>query len=53
MADKIQDPVVGFKYGLEVSGKLSGYFTSVSGIGSETEVITQKVVSEKGEPIIK
>ena len=53
MADKIQDPVVGFKYGLEVSGKLTGYFTSVSGIGSETEVITQKIVSEKGEPIIK
>ena len=52
MAD-VKDPVVGFKYGLEVSGKLSGYFTSVSGIGSETEVITQKIVSEKGEPIIK
>ncbi len=54
MADKIADPVVAFKFGLEISGKLSGYFTSVSGIGSETEVITQKLTSNNGsEPIIK
>lgn len=54
MADKIADPVVAFKFGLEISGKLSGYFTSVSGIGSETEVITQKLTSTNGsEPIIK
>lgn len=52
MAD-IKDPVVAFKFGLEVSGKLTGYFTNVNGIGSETEVITQKIVSEKGESITR
>lgn len=52
MAD-IKDPVVAFKFGLELEGKMSGYFTNVSGIGSESEVITQKIVTEKGEPIIR
>ena len=50
---KREDPLVAFKFGLEIEGKLSGYFTQVGGIGSETEVITQKVVnSETGETII-
>jgi len=52
MAER-EDPLVAFKFGLEIEGKLSGYFTQVSGIGSETEVIQQKVVnSETGETII-
>ncbi len=49
----IEDPLVAFKYGLEIEGKLSGYFTQVSGIGSETEVVEHKIVSEKGETIIQ
>lgn len=49
-----EDPIVAFKFGLEIEGKLSGYFTQVSGIGSETEVIQQKVVNSKtGETIIQ
>jgi len=49
-----EDPLVAFKFGLEIEGKLSGMFTSVSGIGSETEVVSQKVVnSETGESIIR
>ena len=52
MADR-EDPIVAFKFGLELEGKLSGYFTQVGGIGSETEVIQQKVVSETGETIIQ
>jgi phage tail-like protein len=53
MAER-EDPLVAFKFGLEIEGKLSGYFTQVSGIGSETEVIQQKVVnSETGETIIQ
>ena len=48
-----EDPLVAFKFGLEIEGKLSGFFTQVGGIGSETEVIQQKVVnSETGETII-
>ncbi|MBI9043743.1 MAG: phage tail protein [Anaerolineaceae bacterium] len=52
MADR-EDPLVAFKFGLEIEGKLSGFFTNVGGIGSETEVVQQKVVnSETGETII-
>jgi phage tail-like protein len=53
MAER-EDPLVAFKFGLEIEGKLSGYFTQVSGIGSETEVIQRKMVnSETGETIIE
>jgi phage tail-like protein len=48
-----EDPLVGFKFGLEISGKLTGFFTSVGGIGSESEVIEHKIVSDKGETIIQ
>lgn len=53
MADR-EDPLVAFKFGLEIEGKLSGLFTNVSGIGSETEVISQKVQNaETGEDLIQ
>jgi len=53
MAD-IENPLVAFKFGLEIEGKLSGMFTNVSGIGSETEVVTQKVTNpDTGETIIQ
>jgi phage tail-like protein len=53
MADR-EDPLVAFKFGLEIEGKLSGLFTNVTGIGSETEVITQKVQNaETGEDMIQ
>ncbi len=49
-----EDPLVAFKFGLEIEGKLSGYFTSVSGIGSESEVIEHKIVNpDTGETIIQ
>ena len=37
-----EDPLVAFKFGLEIEGKLSGYFTSVRGLGSESEVVKHK-----------
>lgn len=53
MAER-EDPLVAFKFGLEIEGKLTGFFTQVGGIGSETEVVQQKVVnSETGETIIR
>lgn len=52
MAER-EDPLVAFKFALEIEGKLSGYFTNVTGIGSETEVIEQKVTGENGETIIQ
>lgn len=48
-----EDPLVAFKFGLEISGKLSGFFTNVGGIGSESEVVEHKIVSDKGETIIQ
>ena len=42
------DPLTGFTFRLEIEGKLSGYFTEVTGLGSEHEVIEHKVVSDKG-----
>jgi phage tail-like protein len=53
MADR-EDPLVAFKFGLEIEGKLSGYFTNVGGIGSETEVVEHKITNqESGETIIQ
>ncbi len=45
MADR-EDPLVAFHFGLEVAGTLSGLFTHVGGLGSETEVVEHKVISE-------
>lgn len=47
------DPLVGFSFQF-TAGAISGYFTEVSGLGSETEVIEHKVMA-KGvkEPIIR
>ncbi len=53
MADR-EDPLVAFKFGLEIEGKLTGYFTTVGGIGSESEVVEHKIVNpETGETIIQ
>ena len=53
MPDPLENPLVAFKFGLEIEGKLTGYFLSVSGVGSESEVIEHKIVSETGETIIQ
>ena len=37
-----EDPLVSFSFMLEVNGVVAGYFTEVSGVGSETEVVEQK-----------
>ncbi|MCJ7622020.1 MAG: phage tail protein [Anaerolineaceae bacterium] len=49
-----EDPLVAFKFGLEIEGKLSGFFTNANGIGSETEVVDQKITNpETGETIMR
>lgn len=49
-----EDPLVSFHFGLEVQDKVTGYFTEVSGLGSETETIEHKVVTETGvEQVMK
>ena len=48
-----RDPLVGFHYGIEVQGVVTGYFTECSGIGSEHEIIEHKIVDEKGRELIQ
>lgn len=50
MADEL--PLVGFHFALELQGKVSGYFTECSGIGSEHEVVDHKVVTPDGKQVI-
>jgi len=47
------DPLIGFNYRLEIEGKLAGYFTEVSGIGSEHEIVEHKVVDDNGREIVQ
>ncbi len=47
-----QDPIVAFNFMLDIGGAIKGYFTEVSGIGSETDIVEQKVVSEKGVEVV-
>ena len=47
-----QDPLVRFNFAIEIGGAVGGYFTEVSGLGSENEIIEQKVVNSKGVEIV-
>jgi phage tail-like protein len=52
--DKLtEDPLLGFNFMLELEGAVAGYFTEVTGIGSEHEVIEQKVVDTQGHEIVR
>lgn len=47
------DPLVGFHFALDIAGKVQGYFTEVSGLGSEHEVIDHKIVKDGKEIVQK
>jgi phage tail-like protein len=51
MAER-EDPLVGFHFSVDIQGVVKGYFTEVSGLGSEHEVIEHKVVNESGHEIV-
>ncbi len=53
MAGDGKDPLVQFSYALDLGGKVKGYFTECSGLGSEHDVVEHKVVDEKGRQMIK
>ncbi len=42
------DPGVSAYFSLELEGKATGYFTEVSGLGSENEVIEHKIMGSDG-----
>ncbi len=48
-----EDPLLGFNFMLQLEGKLAGYFTECSGIGSEHDVVEHKVVDEAGHEIVR
>jgi len=47
-----EDPLVGFFFGIEVQGVVTGYLQECTGIGSENEVIEHKVVDPTGKEYI-
>ena len=53
MTERGTDPLVGFHFSVEISGKVSGLFTEVSGLGSETETVEHKPVSSKGVDFVQ
>lgn len=50
MAD--ENPLLGFHFGVDIQGVITGYFTECSGLGSEQEVIEHKVVTESGQEVV-
>ncbi|MGE0598876.1 MAG: phage tail protein [Dehalococcoidia bacterium] len=53
MATRASDPIIGFSFALDVQGVLSGFFTEISGLGSETEIVEHKVTDPKGRDLIQ
>jgi len=47
------DPLLGFNFQLKIEGKVAGYFTECSGIGSEHEIVEHKVVDDSGHEIVR
>lgn len=53
MGARASDPLVGFHFALDVQGAVTGYFTEIGGLGSETELIEHKVVTPTGQEVIQ
>ena len=48
-----EDPLVSFQFGLDVVGVLTGFFSEVSGVGSESEVVERKMTDENGNDFVR
>jgi phage tail-like protein len=53
MPGRASDPLVGFHFSVEVSGKVAGLFTEVGGLGSESDVVEHKPISSKGVDFVQ
>ncbi len=51
MAEEL--PLVGFHFAVDIQGVITGFFTECSGLGSEHELIEHKIVTEKGQEVVK
>jgi phage tail-like protein len=45
------DALIANHIAIEIGGKISGFFTSISGLGSETAVIDHKIVAKGSVPV--
>lgn len=50
---KEEDPLVAFNFALDIAGTISGFFTEVSGLGSENEITEHLVVGQNGQQVVK
>ncbi|MBA3870547.1 MAG: phage tail protein [Anaerolineae bacterium] len=53
MPGRATDPLVGFHFGIEVSGKVSGLFTEVGGLGSESDIVEHKATTPAGVDFVQ
>lgn len=53
MPARTSDPLISFHFKIEVQGRITGFFTEVSGLGSEHEIIEHKVIDQRGTEIIQ
>ncbi len=48
-----EDAIIGSRFGVELDGVQMAYFQSVSGFSNETELIEDKVVTDKGQTVVR
>jgi len=48
-----EDFLVGFNFQLDVGSKVAGFFSEISGVGSENEVIEHKGVDKQGHEFVR
>ena len=48
-----EDPLVSSNFEVQIENKVNGYFTEVSGLGSETEIAEHKVMGSGGLQVVK
>lgn len=48
-----EDGLKSYQFGLDLGGTVAGFFESVSGVGSESEVIIRKITDQRGNDIIR
>ena len=53
VTDTSEDPLVSFNFAIDIQGEISGFFTEVSGLGSEHEIIEHKVMTASGQEVVK
>ncbi|MCD4738484.1 MAG: phage tail protein [Anaerolineae bacterium] len=55
MAIRNTDPLIGFQFSIKIEGRdeLSGWFTEIEGVGSESEVVEHKTVTGDGKEVVQ